>query len=420
MSDRARLWGAALFVALSTLGAREEVRAVGLIALQQADTLPEESYGCILCHSDKRRAFLLGVHAERGIRCHDCHGGNPATFEQDAAHRGGYIGTPGKLRTVQLCASCHADPDRMRQYGLPTGQLAEFRTSEHGRLLLERRNNDAPTCTDCHDAHTVLPPIDARSSVYPTKIPNTCARCHQDRDLMGKYGLPTDQLEEYRRSAHGVALFERENFAAPTCIGCHGSHAALPPAVSEIKNVCGRCHVWVRRDFERGPHGSAMRAGGPVGCTDCHSNHGTERVPIDQIAATCLTCHEKDTRAAIVGEEIQEQVIAATRDIWDAEAAIEQMVRNGEFVTDHRFRYQTALTAYLHIGHVQHRLDLDGLEELTLRVGSIARDLQAAAETSEEQRWEHKLFLVPVWFLALSAVVLASFKLRALGKEKRE
>jgi hypothetical protein len=410
----------ALLAALSSLGAPAAAATPGSRVAQQADTLPEESYGCIRCHADKRRAFLLGVHSERGIRCHDCHGGNPATFEQAAAHRGRYIGVPSKLQTVQLCAACHADPNRMRQYGLPTGQLAEFRTSRHGHLLLERRNTDAPTCTDCHDAHTVLPPIDARSDVYPTKIPSTCGRCHQDRDLMAKYGLPTDQFEEYRRSAHGVALFERENFAAPTCIGCHGSHAALPPAVSEIKNVCGRCHLWVRRDFERGPHGSATRAGEPVGCTDCHSNHGTERVPIDRIAETCLTCHEPDTRAAIVGEEIQEQVIAATRDIRDADAAIAQMVRHGKFVTDHRFRYQTALTAYLHIGHVQHGLDLDGLEELIRRVGSISRDLQAAAATSEERRWEHKLFLIPVWFLALSAVLLAGLKLRSLRPEERE
>ena len=420
MSGRALLWGAALLVALSAPAAGEEAAALSLVRLQQTDTLPEESYGCIRCHADKRRSFLLGVHSERGIRCHDCHGGTPATFEQDAAHRGAFIGTPGKARTVQLCASCHADPDRMRQFSLPTGQLAEFRTSRHGRLLLERRNTDAPSCTDCHDAHTVLPPSDARSSVYPTTIPSTCARCHQDRDLMGKYGLPTDQLEEYRRSAHGVALFERENFAAPTCIGCHGSHAALPPAVSEIKNVCGRCHVWVRQDFERGPHGSATRAGGPVGCTDCHSNHGTERVPIDEISDTCLTCHEEDTRAAIVGEEIQEQVIAATRDMHDADSAIAQLVRNGEFVTDQRFRYQTALTAYLHIGHVQHSMDLDRLEGLTRQVGSISRDLRRAAATSEERRWEHKLLLIPVWFLAFSAVVLAWLKLRTLGQEKRE
>ena len=48
---------------------------------------------------------------------------------------------------------------------------------------------------------------------------------------MAKYGEPIDQYERYRTGAHGIGVFEKRNFASPTCIGCHGSHAALPPAV---------------------------------------------------------------------------------------------------------------------------------------------------------------------------------------------
>jgi hypothetical protein len=383
------------------------------------DTVPEETYGCIRCHADKRRAFFTGVHSERGIRCHDCHGGNPATFDEGAAHRGDYIGAPDKWQTVRLCASCHADPDRMRQFGLPTGQLAEFRTSRHGRLLLEARNPDAPTCTDCHEAHAVFRRTDARSPVHPANLPGTCARCHEDRALMAKYGLPTDQLRVYRGSAHGVALFERENFAAPTCTGCHGAHAALPPAVSEVKNVCGRCHVWVRRDFERGPHGSAQVEGRPLGCTDCHSNHGTERVPVSELAARCQRCHPEGSRAAVVGAEIQERAQEAARELAAADSAIARLVRNGEPVSDFRIRYRQALTDYLHIAHVQHSFDLERLEDLTLRVASVSRDLRAAAEASDERRWEHRLLLVPLWFLTAAAVFLAALRLGAVRERDR-
>jgi hypothetical protein len=35
---------------------------------------------------------------------------------------------------------------------------------------------------------------------------------------------------------------------------------------------------------------------------------------------------------------------------------------------------------------------------------------------SGEERWEHKLVLVPVWFLALSAIAFAGFKLRDLQR----
>lgn len=377
----------------------------------------EERYGCILCHADLRRAFVLGAHAERGIRCHDCHGGNPRAFGAAAAHSGNYVGAPDKWRTVRICSSCHSDPNQMRQYGLKADQLVEFRTSRHGALLLEQRNPDAPTCTDCHDAHAILPPQDARSSVHPTNIPRTCARCHEDAALMAKYGLPTDVAEAHRLSAHGAALFEERNFAAPTCVDCHGFHAALPPGVTEIANVCGRCHVPSRRAFYAGPHGRAALAGKLPGCLACHSNHGTERVAAREIAATCRRCHERDGRAAAMGLEIQEKVLRATADLEATRVAIEELRRRGESVIDARFRYQTALTDYLQIAHAQHALDLTRLEDLGRRVGSISRDLRTSAEASAEQRWEHKLLLVPIWFLALSGIALAWFKLRSLRGE---
>jgi hypothetical protein len=365
-----------------------------------------------------RRAFLLGVHSERGIRCHDCHGGDPRSFEREGAHRGpNYIGTPDKLRVVQLCATCHEDPDRMRQYGLHIGQLAEFRSSQHGHLLLEQGNTDAPTCTDCHDAHMILPPNDARSNVYPTNIVTTCARCHEDGSLFGRYGLRIDQTREYLKSAHGVALFEQQDFSAPTCISCHGSHAALPPTVTQISDVCGHCHVLVRRTFYQGPHGEAAQAGKLPGCTACHSNHGTERVDPEGIAATCTACHANDSDAARLGQEIQRNVSYAFEELEAAEHAIHELTRAGHPVSNIRFRYQTALTAYQQLSQAQHSLDPLVLEDLSRQVASISRDIRAAEEVSAEERWEHKLILVPVWFLALSATVLAWFKLRSIRKE---
>lgn len=379
----------------------------------QSDTL-QGTYGCVLCHADKRRAFRQGVHSERGIRCHDCHGGNPDAFTEAAAHGGNFIGAPDKLQTVELCASCHSDPNRMRQYGLAVGQLAEFRTSEHGILLLQKGDTLAPTCTDCHDAHTILPPTDARSSVYPTNIPTTCARCHADASLMSRYGLPTDQFSLFQASAHGVALFGKENFAAPSCIGCHGSHAALPPAVTEIANVCGRCHVLVRRAFYAGPHGAAALSGKLPGCTACHSNHETERVPVDSIASTCTRCHDPDSHPAAIGLEIQQRVSKAKEDMQSADTAIQELIRAGRQVTDIKFRYQTAQTAFLQIAEAQHSLDVERLDDLGRRVASISEDIRSTEETAREQRWEHKLFLAPVWFLALAALVLAWFKRRRL------
>jgi hypothetical protein len=391
-----------------TLSAAPEAPQVGA----GADT----TYGCIVCHADKRRSFGMGVHAERGVRCHDCHGGVPSAQERDAAHGGRFLGAPAKARTVAVCSSCHADPNRMRQYGLPADQLAELRTSRHGELLLVRGDTAAPTCTDCHDAHTVLPPTDARSPVYPANIPGTCGRCHEDEGRMRRYGIPTDQGAAFRRSAHGVALFDRGDFAAPTCIGCHGSHAALPPDVTEVSNVCGRCHVLVGQAFDAGPHGSVAGRAGFPGCLACHSNHGTERVPPDRLASVCTRCHTAESPPGILAAEVQQEITRVAGELEAAREAIAELARAGEIVTDVRFRYQTALTFYEQLGQVQHSLDRERLADLSLRASAITRDIRAAAEASRERRWEHRLLLIPIWFLALAAVMIARFKLADLRR----
>jgi len=56
-------------------------------ALSEPAVQVDSGYGCLICHADKRRTFGVGVHSERGIRCHDCHGGNPASVETARAWR---------------------------------------------------------------------------------------------------------------------------------------------------------------------------------------------------------------------------------------------------------------------------------------------------------------------------------------------
>jgi hypothetical protein len=372
----------------------------------------------VTCHAEKRTAFVQGVHAEAGIRCHDCHGGNPRADSLPAAHAGRFLGKPTKIQTVALCGSCHADPDQMRPFGLPSGEMAEFATSRHGKLLLQSHDTLAPTCIDCHDAHTIRRPDDARSNVYPTNIPATCGRCHDDQQRMAKFGIPTDQGERFRNSAHGIALLRDQNFEAPACIGCHGSHSALPPRVSEVATVCSRCHVAEGDALRLGAHAAAARSAALPGCLGCHSNHDTERIPADRLAASCTKCHAPGTRAHGVGVEIEKLAMGAQADLDTAEQVLNELALAGRQTGDARFRYQTALTAFNQIAMAQHELNLDRLEDLARQVRSISRDIGRMQETANERRWEHKLFLVVVWFLALSAMALSALALRRLDREE--
>lgn len=372
----------------------------------------DTSYGCLVCHADKRRAFIQGVHSEWGIRCHDCHGGNPDALEVEPAHAGDFLGAPTKLQTLGICSKCHSDPDQMRQYGLPADQVAELRTSRHGQLL-EAGNQDAPSCADCHEPHTTLPSTDARSATFPTNIPDMCGRCHTSTAMMEPYGLPTDQLQEFRRSTHGRALYRDANFAAPSCIGCHGSHAALPPDVGEIANVCGRCHIDVRQALASGPHGGSSETGGfLLGCTACHTNHGTEKVASEAIAETCGRCHTDGDPAVTIAAQIEKGATRAERQMESAREAIDELGLAGRQTADIRFLYRNALTEFRQIAEIQHSMDLEQLTDLELKVSSITNSIETAAEVAAEERWEHRLLLIPLWFFALSIAALAHFRLR--------
>jgi hypothetical protein len=396
-------------LALSLVAAPRYAQAQGRVTL-------DGTYGCVSCHAEHRQSFIAGIHSEWGMRCHDCHGGDPTAFEIASGHRQPFLGNPTKRETVQLCASCHSDPNQMRQYGLPAGQLAEFRTSRHGELLLTRGINDGPGCTDCHDAHTILPPDDARSDVHPTNISATCAVCHDDAEMMGPYGIPVDQFETYRASAHGVSLYEKGNYASPTCVNCHGSHAARPAPPGQVPNVCGQCHVLVRQEFFEGPHGDATLEGALPGCLACHSQHGTEHIPAESVEATCRECHESGTPEDVMAGKLQETLVQAEQDLEEASHSIDELVRHGRDVTSARLRFRTAKANQLQLTLVQHSLDTLRIEDLSRRVRSTSRGIQEMEEVSTEHRWEHKLMTIPVWFLALAVVFFSGIKLSGVRR----
>jgi hypothetical protein len=391
-------------------------QATPALPLRSAIARADTSNDCLLCHAAQREAATAGIHSQHGIRCVDCHGGNAAARTLPDAHQGHFIGSPNKVQTALLCGSCHSDPNRMREYGLPTGQLSQFRTSRHGQLLFGQNDTDAPTCTDCHGTHIIYPPYDARSRVYPTNIPGTCAHCHADATLMSKYHLRTDQLTQFRGSAHGVALFQNHDFAAPTCISCHGAHSALPPTGTEVASVCGQCHALVDQAFTLGPHGAASRGGKLSGCLACHTNHGTEVVATDHIAATCEKCHAPGSQPGQMGVDLQRTAAQANRDMQSAQQAVAAMERAGRQVGYYRFRYQEAVTYYQQIAQAQHSLDTAKVDDLARKVSAVSVNLTDAANSTQEQLWEHKLLLLPVWFLSLSAVLLAWLALRAVRR----
>jgi hypothetical protein len=99
---------------------------------------------CIECHNqldDELKApaasFAGDIHAQYGLGCKDCHGGDPSKDDVDLAKDKTFKGSPKRDQIPQFCGGCHADASVLRAYNpaLRTDQLSQYwtRAAAEGR-----------------------------------------------------------------------------------------------------------------------------------------------------------------------------------------------------------------------------------------------------------------------------------------------
>ncbi len=302
---------------------------------------------CLDCHSAldppdqvTEEQFSQDIHAQKGLTCASCHGGDPSKNDQDAmSKKAGFGGKIERKDVPALCARCHSDSAYMRQYNpsLRTDQFAQYLTSVHGKLRAKGDERVA-VCTDCHGVHDLRPASDTRSKVHPLNIAQTCARCHADAAYMKGYSIPTDQFAGYRASVHHEALAVRGDLSAPTCTTCHGDHGAAPPGVSTVQNVCSTCHVFQAQLFESSPHKAAFAAASLPGCVTCHSNHRIAH-PTDAMLGTgpqsvCTNCHSEGDAGYQAAAQIAQQIDHLDTSVKNATEILDRAESAGMEVSD--------------------------------------------------------------------------------------
>lgn len=260
---------------------------------------------CLACHGDEGvtteagrpvavidpKDFSASAHGD--MSCATCH--DDAT---DLPHE-----KPPARVGLGPCSTCHAD------------EVDEFHASVHG-MPKGANLPDRATCRDCHgDVHTVRPHDDPKSLAHRSRIAQQCARCHADRALVERFGIPVVRpVEAYSQSAHARAVAAGKHGAV--CSDCHGAHAIRrsdDPLSSisraKVSTTCGTCHADVFAAYRDSVHGIAAARGvgeAPI-CTDCHGEHRilgpsepTSPVFTANVAGeTCGRCH----RDARLGEK---------------------------------------------------------------------------------------------------------------------
>jgi hypothetical protein len=394
------------------------VLALSLIGSPAQQTAPGGTQStCIRCHQELNpelvKAFTQDIHSQKGLTCHNCHGGDPTKGiesggPEDAMNPAkGYIGRPARGKIAALCASCHSRIDYMRTFNpqARVDQYSEYLTSVHGKRN-QAGDPKVATCTDCHSVHGIRPVSDPNSPVYPTNVAATCGHCHADSQRMAGYGIPMDQMAQYDKSVHGQALIKDRDLSAPTCNDCHGNHGAAPPGVDSVANVCGQCHAGQSDLFNQSPHRAAFARAGFPACESCHGNHEIQRTSDAMLGveppATCLLCHDKGSagydvaaamKAGIVG--LRGNLDAAQQVLGRAERAGMEVGRPLYDLTEGRDRLVRARVEV-------HRFNLTVLTK-TLEEGNR---IAAGAKQSGEQALAELAYRRKG--LAISAVILMS------------
>jgi len=397
---------------------RPDVIAVtGALCLATLGVVRAAEPSCLNCHKDQAGLFMPSAHAQAGISCVQCHGGDPQATNETAHATDNFKRPDGKKAIAELCASCHSDVRRMNPYGLPTDQLARYKTSKHGEQLFEHNDQQVAVCTDCHGVHDILKVKSPQARVFPTNVPATCGRCHSDAKLMSQYKLPADIVEKYKTSYHAHLLLDKGDLSAPTCITCHGNHGATPPGTAEVGQVCGKCHVRQRELFAKSPHAEAAAAGAFSECVSCHGNHAIQKASPELFAKACVSCHANDPKQLGVRDAVSGLIRQAQADYQHADEVVHVATIRGLATDDDQVLLQDAKTQVTQLEVLQHTLTMTQLEPVAQRSAeTVAQVLTDIRHLEWFELLKHKA-LWPVWAFLVSMAIIFWAKHRQLENQ---
>jgi len=424
-----------------------EILSLGLSA-PKVELLMRDN--CIVCHTDPTAQdsdtlfstdpesngspshldlveFVSDVHFRRGLSCAGCHGGDPMDEDMADEIYDRWPEAPERHedRTwiPAFCARCHADPVFIRRFNpaLPTDQYAKYKESRHGERLFRAGDSKAAQCVSCHTAHGILRPNSPRSSVHPRRVPYTCGRCHADEEYMAGYvgsdgkPLPTDQLREFETSVHGRALLDRGDLGAPACNDCHGNHAAMPPEISSIAQVCRTCHAANGELFDGSRHKQAFERHRWPECETCHGNHAIaetdDSMLSEQSSPLCYECHreyaEDNPKCVETAKYFHASITSLARESEWLDGRIQPLAQRGldvDALTATVGELRDILRQSRSLIHAFDRGEFEPVETRGREQVETGRALVAEAEA--EYRFRRNGLLVAVGIMAFLAVVI--------------
>ncbi len=143
------------------------------------------SQTCAACHSGVSATYAKSVHGRALVEevnadvptCTDCH----RSHDIAGPHAPGW-----RIKSPELCATCHANGKMMQKYKLSTNVMQTYLADFHGMTASLQRNERGveggrvvALCIDCHGVHDITKTKGPESAVMKTNLVKTCAKCHE-------------------------------------------------------------------------------------------------------------------------------------------------------------------------------------------------------------------------------------------------
>ncbi len=173
--------------------------------------LPVDQYAL---YQTSEHGIAIAAGDERAAVCTDCHGVHEIRTADDPQSMVYGRNIPA------TCGRCHADEALMGRYGLDPRVIANYRSSVHGKALLDAHQSAAPNCTSCHGVHGGAPPNFG-------DIDKVCGACH------------VQARRAFLDGAHYQGMLAAE---LPECVSCHEHHVIRRIDVESIASSCTECH----------------------------------------------------------------------------------------------------------------------------------------------------------------------------------
>jgi hypothetical protein len=380
---------------------------------------------CVTCHkspdtgqADLVAAWSESIHAESGVSCVDCHGGDPAQAEADRAMSpaAGFKGTIRKVDVPLLCAKCHADAERMKKYNVRIDQYALYLTSEHGKKLAQGDTNVA-VCTSCHRSHAVFKATSPKSPSSRRNVPQLCSSCHSNKVLMAPYKLPADEYAKYVKSYHGHLLLEKDDPRAPNCASCHGNHGAEFPGAGSLVEVCHACHAVTADYYKQGPHYQAAQAAGAPLCIHCHGDHDVTYPDASLLVGSedrhCGQCHEAGSAPLQFAEKLHGRLLDAQAKLDAAAGKIRKAESYGMDPLEAREELDKADSALVETLPVVHTVSMAALEGhfKAVELAASASSRESGAMLADYAKRRKALVVLSIGFVFVMGLLIAKLAL---------